>query len=86
MFKSIFATIIKNIQKSLGKGSDWIIDSVIDHTIDISQYNPLAREGLINTQNTDDNECFKWCLVRYLTPHAVRITCSRSSGSKNYKS
>ena len=21
---------------------------------------------MINIQNTDDNECFKWCLVRYL--------------------
>ena len=26
------------------------------------------RKGLINIQNTDDNECFKWCLVRYLNP------------------
>ena len=24
------------------------------------------RKGLINIQNIDDNECFKWCLVRYL--------------------
>ena len=23
------------------------------------------RKGLINIQNTDDNECFKWCLVRF---------------------
>ena len=26
------------------------------------------RKDLINVQNTDDNECFKWCLVRYLNP------------------
>ena len=24
------------------------------------------RNGLINIQNVDGNECFKWCLVRYL--------------------
>ena len=24
------------------------------------------RKGLINIQNIDDNECFNWCLVRYL--------------------
>ena len=36
VFQSIFSTIISNIQKSLGKGSDWIIDSVIEHTISIS--------------------------------------------------
>ena len=32
---------------------------------------------MINIQNTDDNECFKWCLVRYLNPadhHLARIT------------
>ena len=46
----------------------WIIDSVVDHTIDISKYNPLAgssyiklpkelnypRKGLINVQNIDE--------------------------------
>ena len=34
------------------------------------------RKGLINIQNTDDNECFKWRLVRYLNPadhHPARI-------------
>ena len=53
-----------------------------DDTISISKYNPLAgasyiklprqldhpRRGLINIQNTDDKECFKWCLIRYLNP------------------
>ena len=82
VFKSIYTTIITNIQKSLGKDSGWIIDSVIDHTISILKYNPLAgssyiklpkelnhsRKGLINIQNIDDNDCFKWCLVRYLNP------------------
>ena len=58
------------MQKSLRKSSSWIIDSVIDHAISISKYNPLAgssyiklpkelddlRKGLINIQNIDDNE------------------------------
>ena len=42
MFQSIYTTIISNIQNSLGKSSGWIIDSVIDETITISKYNPLA--------------------------------------------
>ena len=42
VFQSIYTTTIKSIQKSLGTGSGWIIDSVIDHTISISKYNPLA--------------------------------------------
>ena len=33
VFLSIYATIITNMQKSLEKRSDWIIDSVIYHTI-----------------------------------------------------
>ena len=79
---SVCSTIISNTQKSSGKGSGWIIDSVIAYTISISKYNPLAgniyiklpkeldhpRKGLINIQNTDDNECFKWSIVRYLNP------------------
>ena len=62
----------------------WIIDSVIDHTVSISKYNPLAgssyvklpkeldhpRKGSIKFENAGDNECFKWCLLRYLNPAA----------------
>ena len=58
---------------SLVKGSSWIVDSVLDHIINISKYNPLAgssyielpeelehpRKGLINIWNIDDNECFE---------------------------
>ena len=83
VFKSTYIAIITNIQKCLGKGSGWIIDTVIDHTISTSRYNPLAgssfiklpedldhpRKGLISIQNTDDdNACFKWCLIRHFTP------------------
>ena len=39
-----------------------------------SSYLPLPKEldyprkGLIYIQNIDDNECFKWCVVRYVNP------------------
>ena len=82
VFQSIYTTIVTNIQKYLGKDSEWIIDSVINHTISISKYNSLTgssnkklpkeldhpRKGWINVQNTNDNKCFKWCLVIYLNP------------------
>ena len=82
MFESIYTTVISNIQNLLGKGSDWIIGSVIYHNINISECNPLAgssyvklpkelhhpRIGSISIQNIHDNECFKWCLVRYSHP------------------
>ena len=38
------------MQKSLRKNSDWIIDSVINHTISISKYNPLAEAVILNYQ------------------------------------
>ena len=82
MFESIYSIVTSNIQKSLRKNSGWITDSVIDHNNNILNCNPLVgssytnlpkeldhpREGLANIQNIDDNECFKWCLVRYLHP------------------
>ena len=40
-------SIISNIQKSLGKRSGWIIDSVLDHTISISKCNHLAKSVYI---------------------------------------
>ena len=38
MFQSFYTAIITSIQKSLRKGSGWIIDLAIDHTIIISKY------------------------------------------------
>ena len=78
MFQSVYTKIVSNMQKCSGKGSGWIIDAVIIHTISISKYNPLAgsssikllkefdhpRRGLTNIRNIDDSECFKWSLVR----------------------
>ena len=77
---TIYTTDLSNIKESSGKGSGWVIDSAIDHNINISKYNLLAgnsyitlpkklyqpRKGWINIQNIDDNKCFKWCSVRYL--------------------
>ena len=36
VFESIYKVIILNMQKSFGRGWDWIIDSVIHHNISIS--------------------------------------------------
>ena len=79
---SIYRAIIPNIQKSLEKGSGCIIDSVFNHTINISKHNPSAgssyiklpkeldhpKKSLINIRNTDVNECFKCWFFRYLHP------------------
>ena len=47
VFQSIYTAIITNIQKYLEKGSGRTTDSVIDHTISISKYNPLAKSSYI---------------------------------------
>ena len=90
-FNQPILQLYQTYKKSSGKGSGWIIDSIIDHTSSISKHDPLVGssyiklpkelhhpgKGLINIQNIDDNECFKWCLVRYLNPadyHPLRIT------------
>ena len=80
VFQPMYTRIITKRQKSLGRGSGWIIDPFIVHTISISKFNSLASSSyikltkelnhpendLINIQNTDDYKCFKLCLVRYL--------------------
>ena len=79
IFKSIYATIISNMQKYFGTDSGWIIDLVIDHKINVLRYNGLSvssyqiskgigppKRRLANIRNTDGNKCFTWCLVRYL--------------------
>ena len=46
-FESIYRAIISNIQKSLGKAADWIIDSVLNHNISISKYKHLSGSSYI---------------------------------------
>ena len=47
VFESIYSMIISNIKTSLAKGSSWIIDSNVNHTINISKYNPVAGSSFI---------------------------------------
>ena len=91
-FDSIYSTITSNIEKSLGSG--WVIDLVLDYNINILKYNPLAgssyirlakelnhpKKGLTNIQNIDRNECFKWCLVKYLHPADHHLSEIRKGG------
>ena len=50
-----FILVMSNMQKSLGKGSGWVIDSVIEHNISISKYNPLAESSYIKLQKELDH-------------------------------
>ena len=73
----------------ISEGSGWTIESVDNHYLNIVQYEPMKgssyiklpeelnnpKKGLINLKN-NDNECFRWCHIRYLNPqdgHPERI-------------
>ena len=65
----------------ISEGSGWTIESVDNHYLNIVQYEPMKgssyielpqelkhhQKGLINMKN-NDNECFRWCHIRYLNP------------------
>ena len=72
--------IINKIQQWVSEGSAWVIQSVDGHFINVVKYQPLKcssyiplpkelqnSKGLINIKNKD-NECFRWCHIRYLYP------------------
>lgn len=40
-FESVYGTIISKIQQSPEKGSNWVIDSMIDHNIDRLKCKPV---------------------------------------------
>ena len=73
--------LIGAIGQWISEGSGWTIQSVDGHYINLTKYIPLkgssyielptelrnSAKGLINLKNKDD-ECFRWCHIRYLNP------------------
>ena len=73
--------ILNIIAQWISKSSGWTIESVNRHHLNIVQYQPMkgssyiklpqelrnSSKGLINMKN-EDNECFRWCHIRYLNP------------------
>ena len=65
--------LLSTVKSWTYEGSDWTINSIIQHQLVISEiascegtcYFPFPTE-LRNPMK--DNECFRWCLVRYLNP------------------
>ena len=74
--------IIGKIESYQERGSNWRVIMVERHEVDVVHFNPLVgssfielpaplksdKNGLINIENMDDNECFRWCHVRHLKP------------------
>ena len=73
--------ILNGIAVWLSEGSGWTIGSLDEHYINTVVYDPLkgssyiplpvelrnSSRGLVNLKN-EDNECFRWCHIRYLNP------------------
>ena len=73
--------LMKTIGQWLSEGSGWTVKTVDGHYINLTKYKPLKgssyielptelrnpAKGLINLKNKD-NECFRWCHIRYLNP------------------
>ena len=65
----------------LSEGSNWVIELILEHYLNIIGYTPLSgnsyiplpkklqnsKKGLINLKNEDD-KYFQWCHVRHLNP------------------
>ena len=80
--------ILNKIADWISEGSNWVIELILDHYLNIiaytplrgSSYLPLPKElqnsmlGLINPKNLDDNECFRWCHKRKLNPEKKKST------------
>ena len=73
--------IINKIAQWISEGSGWSIESVDNHYINIVKYNPLKGSSYIKlpqelrnnakglkSMKNEDNECFRWCHIRYLNP------------------
>ena len=86
---------INRISEWISEGSGWVIKSVDKHEIDISKYKPLRgssylplpekiknKKAMINIQNKNDNECFRWCHLAFLFP--VKQNAERISKYKEH--
>ena len=73
--------ILNTIDKWVSEGSEWVIDRIDNHYINVTLYEPLngsryielptelrnQKKGLIKIKNKDA-ECFRWCHIRHLNP------------------
>ena len=64
VFESVYTIIISNIQKSIRNGLGWIVDSVIDHSIDISNGKPLAGSSYTKLPNELDHPRRIWLISK----------------------
>ena len=81
LYEKMIDTIEGKIQKHEGEESGWHFNSVIKLEMHTVTYKPLgggsyiklpkemaAKKAVFNMKNTEDDQCFLWCILRALNP------------------
>ena len=92
--------IFELIQNFNNRGSGWQFDRVEHLDININPYNPLSassyielpkslarKKAIINVQNENDNECFKWAVTSAVFPakeHGERLSKQMREDSEKF--
>ena len=79
--------ILQYIANFHRRGSGWIFRKVLNMDIHLNKYEPLSgssyislpktlqsKKAIINVQNKQDNECFKWAITSAIYPVEKNLT------------
>jgi len=93
LFNVMVDTIEERIPNFNQQGSNWRFQRVLSLDVHLVDYIPLrgssyiklpkflrGKKAVINIQNKDDNQCFKWSVLRHLHPcknHPERLSSLR---------
>ena len=67
VFDSIYSTNISNTRNNIEKGAVWIIDWLVDNTINISKCNPLNSSTCIKLPKELHHPKKDWLISKVLT-------------------
>ena len=100
LFDNMTSLIFELIQNFNNRGSGWQFDRVEHLDININPYNPLSassyiklpgklaeKKAIINVQNENDNECFKWAVTSAVFPakeHGERLSKQMRKDSEKF--
>ena len=100
LYNTMTSRIFELIQNFNNRGSGWQFDRVEHLDININPYNPLSassyielpkslarKKAIINVQNENDNECFKWAVTSAVFPakeHGERLSKQMREDSEKF--
>ena len=100
LYNTMTSRIFELIQNFNNRGSGWQFDRVEHLDININPYNPLSassyielpkslarKKAIINVQNENDNECFKWAVTSAVFPkekNAERLSKQMREDSEKF--